>query len=182
MRLTTMIDVQNDLAFVKEQAAYHRRQASRFSKDETRSNRHKQIVARFENLQYKLEKIEAGNAPVDSSAVSLPKRGVMRLGNLDDLPADLRKELSISESDQLELDIQQVIRDYGGAANIDEILVSLWRATDKVHERVFISRKLYRMAKAEMIFSVPKRKGMYAIAPVDPNDVDGFDADEDEEN
>lgn len=174
-RLTTMRFLSEDLDFVKDQISYHSRAADRFSHDRVRSVRHQEIAERNKRLADKIEfciksDTEIKNTRADEIVV--PKRGAMRLGNLDELPPELLKELNVSESDQLELDIQDVIRLYRGAANIDEILVGLWRKTGKVHERLFVSRKLYRMTKTDAIFSVPKRKGMYALAAIDPNDIE----------
>ena len=65
---------------------------------------------------------------------------------------------------QLERDIVHVLREqFDGAANVDEILVGLYRQTGEILQRPYLSNKLYRMAQSDQIVSVPKRKGVYRI-------------------
>lgn len=93
---------------------------------------------------------------------NLPKDLGRRLGDLADLPEALRSQLQAAKMSQLEQNIIGVLRDqYDGAANVDEILVGLYRLTTTVHQRPYLSNKLYRMAQAGQIVSVPKRKGVY---------------------
>lgn len=85
-----------------------------------------------------------------------------RIGDLADLPDDLKRELQIAKVGELEQDIIAVLNDdYGGIANLDEILVGLYRKQEKIHQRQYIANKLYRMVAAEQIESVPKKKGVY---------------------
>jgi hypothetical protein len=92
----------------------------------------------------------------------LPRDLGRRLGDLADLPEELLKQLQAAKTSELEQDIISVVRDdYDGVANVDEILVGLYRRTDKIHQRQYLANKLYRMALAEQIVSVPKKKGVY---------------------
>jgi len=87
-----------------------------------------------------------------------------RMGSVSDLPKELRDQLSSSYVDELEERILVVLGQYyGGIANLDEILVGLYRAFDEVYERKFVNGKLYRMSKRGMVESVPQRKGIYRI-------------------
>ncbi|MCK7612459.1 hypothetical protein [Roseibium sediminicola] len=161
----------HDPDFVKRQAAYHRRTADRFHKDEIRCNRHLNFAAEFDALASRLEETlqfiaEAKERNNSSTQIAPP--GQLRIGNLDELPEELRSQLKISESDQLEMDIVEVIRSLDSCAAIDEILVGLWRKTGKVEDRDFVARKLYRMTRANTINSVPKKKG-YFTTNVDSN-------------
>lgn len=93
---------------------------------------------------------------------SLPENLGKRVGNLDELPPELRAQLQIGKIDDFGQQIIDLIRDgYGGVANVDEILVGLYRATGDVHQRQQIANKLYRMGQAEQIISVPRKKGVY---------------------
>lgn len=93
---------------------------------------------------------------------SLPKDLGRRLGDLADLPEELLNQLQAAKISELEQDIISVIRDdYEGVANVDEILVGLFRRTNRIHQRQYLANKLYRMASAEQIVSVPKKKGVY---------------------
>lgn len=157
-----MQKLQDFLTFVKSQADYHDRAADRFKRDPIRHDRHAGIAQKFRELAEYLEQNPLIESVEHGFTPGIPKPGVMRIGNLDELPPELRAQLNISESDQLESDIISVIDGFGGAANIDEILVGLWRKTKAVTERAFLSRKLYRMVQHEKLWSVPGRKGVYS--------------------
>lgn len=86
-----------------------------------------------------------------------------RVGNLDDLPDELKSQLQIAKSDELESHILNSLSRLSGIANLDELLVDLYRTTNIVHKRQFISNKLYRMSKMDRVISVPKKKGAYKL-------------------
>lgn len=93
---------------------------------------------------------------------SLPADLGRRVGDLDELPVELRSQLQIGKVGGLEQRIIDLIRDqYAGVANVDEILVGLFRASGVVHQRQPLANRLYRMGQAGQIASVPKRKGVY---------------------
>ena len=86
-----------------------------------------------------------------------------RVGNLDDLPPELRSQLQIAKIDELEEQIITTINElYAGMANIDEILVGLFRKFQLVQKRQYTANKLYRMAQTGLIFSVKGKKGVYS--------------------
>ncbi len=85
-----------------------------------------------------------------------------RLGDLGDLPEELRSQLQATKKDELENQIIQVLDElYQGMANIDEILVGLYRKYEVNQKRQFIANKLYRMTQDELIYSVKGKKGVY---------------------
>jgi hypothetical protein len=86
-----------------------------------------------------------------------------RLGDLSDIPPELRAELSGIEIDDLEGQLIQVIQSYGGTADLNQILVGLFRKFKVVQTRRFAQQKLWRMTTDHVIWSVPKRKGVYSI-------------------
>ena len=83
------------------------------------------------------------------------------LGNIHDLPEELLSELSVAKTDELEDHLVTVINAYGGEANLDQILVGLYRKFKVVQKRRFIQNKLYRM---EMVWSVEGKKGFYTTS------------------
>lgn len=94
----------------------------------------------------------------DSLPIDLGKR----VGDLDELPEELRSQLQIGKVGEFERQVISLIADrYDGVANVDEILVGLYRETGAVHARQFLANKLYRMGQAGQIISVPKKKGVY---------------------
>ena len=89
-------------------------------------------------------------------------RAGKRLDNLDGIPEELLKELNVTKMDDLEEEIIDVLKNgYSGLANIDEIMVGLFRKYSKITKRQFIMNKLYRMAKDKKICSVEGKKGVY---------------------
>ncbi len=151
-----------DVNFVKTQAAFHRRMVEKFSTDLNRKKRHLEISEQFDDLAKRIEALIPllGKKP---PIANLP--GQLRIGSLDDLPIELRKQIKISDSDKLEIDILEVIQSFDGVAAIDEILVALWRKTNEILERDFLARKIYRMVQGHSVFSA-KKKGYYQL--IDP--------------
>lgn len=87
-----------------------------------------------------------------------------RFGNLNDLPAELREQLQIAKVGDLDqVIIDALSEEYGGIANLDEILVAIYRRTGVVQKRQYVSNKLYRMTKLELIHSVKGKKGVYRL-------------------
>jgi len=85
-----------------------------------------------------------------------------RLGDLSDLPEELRAELQITKTDELENQIIEVINEsYEGMANIDEVIVGIYRKYNDIQKRQFLANKMYRMAKTGLLYSVKGRKGVY---------------------
>ena len=94
-------------------------------------------------------------------------RSKLRLGDLSDLPQALKDQLSQGRSDELEQTIVEIVRDkFGGTAAIDEIMVEVYRETKQLIERQPLSTKLYRMTRKQLLYSVPKRKGIYSITHI----------------
>lgn len=85
------------------------------------------------------------------------------LGDISDLPPELRQELSLPQADELEERIHAVLVSYGGTADLDQILIGLYRRFGEVQKRRFVQNKLYRMSRKSMVFSVPHKRGTYTI-------------------
>jgi hypothetical protein len=159
------MSVTESLGFVKAQEAYHAKQADRADIAPQKSLRHKEIASRFGQLATELEQIGCENGPPEASPL-LPGRQ-LRLGDISDLPPSLRAELNISETDQAEQQIIEVIRGLDGVAAVDEILVGLWRKYKVEGKRRSLGSKLYRMTRKNLIHSVPKRRGIYSLTPIE---------------
>lgn len=88
-----------------------------------------------------------------------------RIGDMSDLPENLIKQLNVAKLDDLESKVVAVLRDkFEGVANVDELMVGLYREFKHlVDDRRSFSNKLYRMQRAGLIESVPKRKGVYKL-------------------
>jgi hypothetical protein len=88
-----------------------------------------------------------------------------RIGDIDDLPEALRKQLASPKLGDVESAVLFTLKNrYDGIATIDEMMVGVYR--DKqviIDDRKNFSNKLYRMQKVGLIESVPKRKGVYSL-------------------
>ena len=85
------------------------------------------------------------------------------LGDISDLPDELKAELSAIKTDDVEDQIFTIINSCEGKeANIDTILVELFRRFQGVHKRTYITNKLWRMVnKSEMLWGGDGGKGYY---------------------
>ena len=82
--------------------------------------------------------------------------------DLEDLPEQLIKELSISDSDLIEFMLYELAEDNGGMISLDQLLIGLYKKTGEVHKRASVTSRLYRMGQKGMIFSVAGKKGVYS--------------------
>jgi len=109
------------------------------------------------------------NAAIEAltSISKRPKRPRLALvpADIKGLPPELIKELSIGSDDEdglLEFQVLEFLEENGGIANLDQIIIGLYRRTGEIHKRTALSAKLFRMSKKELVRSVPKKKGVYA--------------------
>jgi hypothetical protein len=88
-----------------------------------------------------------------------------RIGDISDLPEEIKEQLALAQVDEMEKRIIHTLETrYGGVANLDEIIVGLYRDFRYVSEdRRKLNNKLYRMSKRDLIESVPKKKGVYKL-------------------
>lgn len=95
----------------------------------------------------------------------LPKNLGRRLGDLSDLPEALRAQIVVAKLDDLEAKIIKTMTErFDGVANVDEIIVGLYRDFEYITEdRRQLANKLYRMQKSSLLDAVPKRKGVYRV-------------------
>ena len=82
---------------------------------------------------------------------SLPDDLGRRVGDLRELPESLREQLQVGRIDELEKQVINSLSYLHGVANLDEVLVALYRMTGEVYKRTYISNKMYRMAQAGTI-------------------------------
>lgn len=132
--------------FVKAKKAY-----------EDRNNRERAVeMARYEqDLRALLREYQR----LDELTRPIP---VFEGDDLSDLPKELRAELSVTKTDELEDQVATVINAAGGEADIDGILIYLYRKFKVVQTRRFMQNKLWRMNQKGLIHSVPGRKGHYS--------------------
>ena len=95
---------------------------------------------------------------------SITKPVTKALGDLSDIPDELKAELSAIKTDDLENQIFTIINADGGESNIDTILIELFRRFGVVQRRTYITNKLWRMTQKEGLIWPAEGKGYYTTA------------------
>ena len=98
-----------------------------------------EVAQRVSDHAAALDSVAARLMALEALTSALPPE----LGNIHDLPQELRDELSVAKTDELEDQIVTVINAYGGEASLDQVLVGLFRKFQVVQKRRFIQNKLY---------------------------------------
>jgi hypothetical protein len=81
--------------------------------------------------------------------------------DLSDLPPELLEQLSRSVVDAETDPVLKIIKDRGGVASLDDILIDLFRKYKQIGKRPIIANKLYRFTKRELVWPVEGKKGTY---------------------
>lgn len=148
------------LPFVKDQQAFHAKMADLHKKTPVRSAKHGDTALKFQALIEAMEHCVAASNSAETA--KKPIQLSLGLDELDGLPDDLVRELSISDGDRTDYAMLRIIEDAGGVATLDRILIGLYRQTGEVHKRSSLTSRIYRMSNKGLIFSVPGRKGVYS--------------------
>lgn len=158
-------DLEALTAFVNDQISFHHHIAeqAREAGDERRLTRHQTIMKRYADLVMVLSDYK-------ERAKKPPQRLALSWEEVQGLPPELLRELSVSDGDKLEFEVLKIMEDLGGVASLDRLLVALYQSTGEVHQRTWLNNRLYRMGQKEMLYSVPKRKGVYSLEPMSKED------------
>ena len=160
------------IRLVKGQIAWLEGQISRYTPDHPRYRPeqvalYRRLVMEHRELLTLLKSLSEHAAP---SPMQPPETAVApsdkHQDDLSDLPEELLSELSgRSARGGVDDPLVQIIADRGGIANIDEILIDLFRKHGQLGKRVLIQNKLYRLSKQGMVWPMPGRKGIYTTQP-----------------
>lgn len=92
-----------------------------------------------------------------------------RLGNIDDLPEDLRKQIPEFTVDGIDEQVYRVLKeDLDGIGSLSEIMIALYRRfniSDKT--RPEITDAIYRLIRKKMVKGIKGRKAIYALFSLD---------------
>src|SRR5581483_10265075 len=81
----------------------------------------------------------------------------------DDLPAALLKELSPRKRDRLEGQIVAVLAACNGRADLDQILIGLYRGFGIVEKRRVIQNKLWRLVRTGRICKAKNTRNVFSL-------------------
>ena len=94
--------------------------------------------------------------------------GEIDINDLSGLPDELRRELSVSQVDILERQILDVFRTLGGSADLDHVLIGLYRKFHIVEKRRVLQNKLWRMVRKGQIQKPKSARGLFRLETPKP--------------
>ena len=175
-----MANILSYLQFVNDQASFHERQAGKQAAlgNTKRQAKHAATASRFKELAASIQEaatqLEAAQSPAGQLALlayggtpptSESSALTLRPEDLAGLPPELLLQLKITEGDKLEAAIVEIINEAGGTIILDKLLIGLYRKTNDIHQRSTLVGRLYRMSQKDLVFSVPRKKGVYTTNP-----------------
>lgn len=156
--------------FVKRQLAFHQRRAAK-AHDRGAPSEHHGLARDFQVL---LDFLSSASVQLAASAETAADGAPDHLAFLVDsptqvgpemlrgLPPELVEQLQISDTDRFQWQVVEIInRTPERTISIEVLLIALFKATGKVHERLDLSNRIYRMARKGMVSSVTGKKGWY---------------------
>ena len=88
----------------------------------------------------------------------------------DDLPPALLKELSPRRRDQLETQIVAVLAACNGSADLDQVLIGLYRGFGVVEKRRVIQNKLWRLVRTGRICKAKNTRNVFSLEAPKPRE------------
>ncbi len=117
-------------------------------------------------------------SPAAPLTTPVTKTSIPAKDDLSDLPPDLLAELSDAAKGETD-PLIRIINERGGTANLDEILIDLYRKFGEIGKRPIISNRLYRLSKRGLCAASAGKKGVYTTRsseqqgnPTNPDDQD----------
>ena len=157
------------IELVKDQLAFHERQAVKFQREPHRAKVHARTAEGLRTLLADLLQLQDWQI-AHPNWMTVSNRKAKRLAlsweEVDGLPKEVLDELSVSEADHAEFNIASAVRALGGVAALDRIIVYLYREFGEVQKRTSLNQRLYRMTQKGMLYSVPGKKGVYSSEPM----------------
>lgn len=157
------------ISFVNEQAEFHEKMILKVGISSFRGNLHQTTAEKFRSL---VSDMVIADKTLDSPSIEVPRATSMptrtpvqlslRIEDIEGLPEELIKELSLSDADKTEFAIVNVIEDAGGIISLDKLLIALYQKTGEIHKRASLYSKLSRLATKNVIYYVPGKKGVYS--------------------
>lgn len=160
-----MDNVSDCIEFVKKQVEYQDRRATMTRKEPKKLHFHLEEAKRFRSLLQFLETLSNKPLPIKQPTSSIDPIAPLLPKELVGLPQELIDELSAKATDKQELLITELIDSHGGTLSLDRILVGIYAKSGVIMKRSVLNAKLYRMIKKEMVYAVPKKKGIYTTNP-----------------
>ena len=101
--------------------------------------------------------------------MNLPYNLGTRLGNINDLPKEIRENLSKKKTDTIESMIIEVLKELDGVGTIDEIFVGIYNHFKVAYKKQTIGTKLSVMFTKKIITKPPNKNGIYMLKDYEIN-------------
>ena len=170
-----MVNLANYLPFVNEQLDFHKRMAKRFEDNPRRKGMHIATSQGFSDLAEAMTEASKEIEDLRQRPDMTPRAAKGLLVSMEDiegLPPELVKELSVSDADMAEFGILDMIEEKGGIVSLDHIVIGLYRLTGDIHKRASVTSKIYRMTQKGILFNVPGKKGVYSSTRLTKEDAE----------
>jgi hypothetical protein len=163
MRMRRQPARNNPLAFLAELTASLRRSQARSGISAEERGRHQRWLEQAAALQALLES-QPHVAPAPTRALVAREPA-----DKQDLPPALLKELSPRTRDQLEKQILAVLAACEGSADLDQVLIGLYRRFGIVAKRRVIQNKLWRLVRTGRIAKAKNTRNVFSLnVPAEP--------------
>ncbi len=160
------------ITFVNEQSNFHQKMAEKSGRSTFRGNLHVTTAEKFKSLSADLDNADKLlDSPAQEHAPKRHSQLSLSIEDIEGLPDELLRELSLSDADKTEFAIVNVIEESGGIISLDKLLIALYKKTGEIHKRSSLYSKLSRMANKNLIYYVPGKKGVYSAEQLSANDV-----------
>lgn len=154
------------LEFVNEQAGFHEKMLAKSTSNSFRANLHRGTAEKFRSLAADLLAADAMLDTPRSAGRSIvadrPFQISLGIEEIEGLPDELVKELSLSDGDRTEFAIVNATEEAGGIISLDRLLIALYKKTGEIHKRTALTSRMARMANKGLIYYVPGKKGVYS--------------------
>lgn len=84
-----------------------------------------------------------------------------RLGKVKTLPKELADQINAKSRSGKDALLIDVINDLDGAANMDEIIIYLYREHNIIEKKANLANRVYRMIRDGRLFSIEGKRGVY---------------------
>ena len=146
------------LAFLEELAANLREAQRRPGVSAEERGRYRRWIEHAAALEALLESAEKGSLPARARAAE------------SDLPPALLTDLSPRKRDTLEQQIVAVLAAGGGSADLDQVLIGLYRGFGVIAKRRVIQNKLWRLVRTGRIAKAKDTRNVFSLETAEPRE------------
>jgi hypothetical protein len=148
----------NHLAFLAELAGNLREAQQRPGVSAEERGRYRRWIEHAVALEALLDSGGQGSLPARTRAAE------------SDLPPALLKELSPRKRDTLEQQIVAVLAAGGGSADLDQVLIGLYRGFGVIAKRRMIQNKLWRLVRTGRIAKAKDMRNVFSLEAAKPRE------------